>query len=456
MTRLMPLTLVVAIAGCIAETAPEEIGEATEALLCGGFNRDYQFAGLTFQWDGYPSNVSTALSGGGYATVSTVLSGGQRDFLVTRVDASGALVWANRYGGAGTAEEGLSIVQSHDAMHVLVTGRYQEFALVTKIRFDGTVAWTRIYGDPTAGRIETGNNILRQAADAAGATDYIVYGNVVDMGTRNLYLLRIQDDGDVVWQRMIDASMAATSRAVGMQPNPAVANSLWLAAQHSDGGFESFGLLEVNPVTGINAFGMTVYEHGLATEDAILGEFAKLPDGFIATYQRLIPGGNARVGVLRIAGDMSPTWEKTYFDAGDLFGAGFAVFPLTGTSGGFDVGTSVRTATGVTAGVLRLDAAGNPLSHREYQDYVPSGVGPMARASGGYLLRTQNADTLRLTIAPFTGTGCCERSLPLDDEEHDVLYRDHDYYNVPWGVSTFITLTPVAHVPVITSCVTST
>jgi hypothetical protein len=411
MTRLMPLTLVVAIAGCIAETAPEEIGEATEALLCGGFNRDYQFAGLTFQWDGYPSNVSTALSGGGYATVSTVLSGGQRDFLVTRVDASGALVWANRYGGAGTAEEGLSIVQSHDAMHVLVTGRYQEFALVTKIRFDGTVAWTRIYGDPTAGRIETGNNILRQAADAAGATDYIVYGNVVDMGTRNLY---------------------------------------------SDAGFESFGLLEVNPVTGINAFGMTVYEHGLATEDAILGEFAKLPDGFIATYQRLIPGGNARVGVLRIAGDMSPTWEKTYFDAGDLFGAGFAVFPLTGTSGGFDVGTSVRTATGVTAGVLRLDAAGNPLSHREYQDYVPSGVGPMARASGGYLLRTQNADTLRLTIAPFTGTGCCERSLPLDDEEHDVLYRDHDYYNVPWGVSTFITLTPVAHVPVITSCVTST
>jgi hypothetical protein len=465
-TNLFPLALTLAVTACELELQPSEDideqkgeieGEIESSqlesdddaalLACAGFNFDYQFPGLSFLWDGYPSRVSTELSAGGYVTVNPVVHGGQRDILVTRIGAGGALVWSNRYGFPNAAEAGLSIVESHDRMHVIIVGRTNEWGLVAKIQLNGAVAWARMVGSPLAGKLEKLNNVMRHS-DVLGP-DYIALGNEVEGGVSRLYAIRFRDfDGGQVWARRYLSPVPAQDFSVGMQPD-SPSGRIWFAPQHREAGFDSFSLMHVNPANGLNG-PLHIFQPTVAPGRAIFGDFAVLPDGFIATYRRITSASSTRIGVLRIGAGMVPIFEKTYREASDISGTGYAIFPVAG--GFFDVSTAVTTPAGIHAGYLRIDGAGAPVWHRTYQDLAPSGVSPMAQTTTGYLLRSMRGDTLQLTSATPAGMDCCERDLRLEEERDQVEHRESPYKSESWGEALQINLPRTVEVPKIKSC----
>jgi hypothetical protein len=464
--NLLSLALALAAAACELELQPseeiqelavdmdgevqsEEMASDEDAALlaCAGFNTDYQFPGLSFLWDGYPSRVSTELSVGGYVTVNPVIQGGQRDILVTRVGAGGALVWSNRYGFPDAEEVGLSIVESYDRMHMIIVGSTNEWGLVAKIQLNGAVVWARMVGSPLAGKLEKLNNVMPYS-DVLGP-DYIALGNEVEGGVSRLYAIRFRDfDGGQVWARRYLSPVPARDFSVGMQPDPQPGR-VWFAPQHREAGFDSFSLMQVNPANGLNG-PLHIFQPTVAPGRAVFGDFAVLPDGFIATYRRITSTSNTRIGVLRIGAGMVPIFEKTYREASDISSTGYAIFPVPG--GFFDVSTAVTTPAGILAGYLRIDAAGTPVWHRTYQDFAPSGVSPMAQTTAGYLLRSMRGDTLQLTTATPAGTDCCERDLRLEEERHEVKHRESRYENETWGEALQINLPRTTEVPKIKSC----
>ena len=139
------------------------------------------------------------------------------DVYLLRTDAAGEILWEKTYGGEGY-DAGQSISETGDG-NLLIAGTTTSFgaqgmdAYLLKVDRDGKELWSRTYGGPLDEMV----GVVGQMPDGS----YILGGNIVDpndliadpgaagyggfAGRSNLYLLKVDGDGNELWSRAYDS-----------------------------------------------------------------------------------------------------------------------------------------------------------------------------------------------------------------------------------------------------------
>ncbi|MCF8365746.1 MAG: DJ-1/PfpI family protein [Bacteroidales bacterium] len=162
----------------------------TSGLFCmgGGINNEFVDAACA----GDESSVLTA----GY---TASFGAGQKDMEITKLDENGSMNWFSTFGGQGI-DVAKSIVKLSDGNH-LACGYTESFGAgendiyLVKLFPNGQMIWERTYGGAKA---ERGLKALEMNDGS-----YLVVGETgsVGAGKKDVYLLKIDTQGEVVWQR---------------------------------------------------------------------------------------------------------------------------------------------------------------------------------------------------------------------------------------------------------------
>lgn len=121
-----------------------------------------------------------------------------------KVDDNGNTLWTQTYGGAGM-DYGYGVCETSDGCYVITGytmsfGAGKEDVYVVKIDANGDTVWTRTYGgsQPDEGRgicaTSDGGVMVTGRTDSYGA------------GNNDLYLLKLDADGDTAWTRVFGSS----------------------------------------------------------------------------------------------------------------------------------------------------------------------------------------------------------------------------------------------------------
>ena len=171
-------------------------------------------------------------SDGGYilggATASFGAGGG--DALVIKLDSNGNIQWQNNYGGSGY--DAAVIIQLTNDGGFILAGSTQSFgsggtdAWLLKLNSDGSVAWQKAYGgsgDETASYVE-------QTADGG----YIVSGYTTTgaISGTDLWVFKTDSAGNFIWQRSYDSG-SPSDNAYAIHPT---SDGGYMVAGNSDPG----------------------------------------------------------------------------------------------------------------------------------------------------------------------------------------------------------------------------
>jgi hypothetical protein len=115
--------------------------------------------------------------------------------------------WAVTYGGP-YQDSPRSIQQSSDGGYI-VSGRRSnpQDLWVVKLNSDGSIAWHKNYADGGDPSRSYGNNSIRETFDEVGNFNgYIVAVSIFDQvhGSRDFWVLKLNPEGDIVWQKTYD------------------------------------------------------------------------------------------------------------------------------------------------------------------------------------------------------------------------------------------------------------
>jgi len=192
--------------------------------FCLLFLTSFQY--LQAQWartygEGLPRYIKRCIqqtNDGGYV----VLGEKGSDFWILKLDIDGDIQWQRSY-GQGRAVTAYSIQQTSDegyivAGDILSLVGTSDDCWIVKLDSDGDIEWQRIYG---------GNGIdtayaVQQTSDGG----YIVAGETWSLGANpyDFWILKLELDGDIEWQRTYGQSGSGIDRAYSIQ-------------QTSDGGY---------------------------------------------------------------------------------------------------------------------------------------------------------------------------------------------------------------------------
>lgn len=134
-----------------------------------------------------------------------------RQAYVLRIDAEGGRIWERSYGGDQT-ERAKGIVAASDGSGYVIAGQTSSFGsgleiFVFKIDGAGTLVWEKTYGgDEAFGIVESGDG------------GYVVAGTIhSDLSGKystNVYLLKIDGDGDKVWEGIFGGNKTDRAKSV--------------------------------------------------------------------------------------------------------------------------------------------------------------------------------------------------------------------------------------------------
>jgi hypothetical protein len=162
-------------------------GDTLWTRALGGAGRDYGYG------------VCQGPGGGCYVAGYTTSSGlGKEDVYVASIDTDGDVVWERTYGGAGS-DEGRTIFRTSDG-YLVVAGRADSFGAgqsdvyVLKLDAEGDTVWTRVFGG-------AGYDWGESACETADG-GYCISGTSGSNGvSRDIYLVKVDPAGSLVWQR---------------------------------------------------------------------------------------------------------------------------------------------------------------------------------------------------------------------------------------------------------------
>jgi fibronectin type III domain protein len=314
--------------------------------------------------------AAAALAGGGFIVAGSVdVDPGavtNEDAWVARLGADGSVVWQRRYGGA-SQDQARAIRPTADGGFI-VAGGTRSFsasgdAWVLKLASDGAVVWQKRYGAP--GPTEWAYDVVQTDDDADGVRDdgYAVAA-VVTPSSDRAWVLKLDPDGAVTWERLPD-----TTAAIGE------ANAL---RQLAGGGYAVAGertvvgsgrsdtavfLLAANgATTAVRTYAAPDRSRAYALEQTDDDGDGVADDGLVvAGSADLDPTGVIREDacVLKLAADGAITWQKSVGD-------GSGVNPQTAydvkqrPDGGFVVGGTTQGFGGSSNEffAFELDATG--------------------------------------------------------------------------------------------------
>ena len=162
-------------------------GDTIWTRAIGGSGRDYGW--------GICQGVDGGCVIAGYTTSS---GAGREDVYVASIDADGAVVWEETYGGNGS-DEGRTILRTSDGCFLVagLTDSYgagQSDSYLLKLNAEGDTVWTRVFGGAQSDWAES----CCQAADGC----YFICGTTGSNGlSRDIYVTKVDAAGTTVWQR---------------------------------------------------------------------------------------------------------------------------------------------------------------------------------------------------------------------------------------------------------------
>jgi uncharacterized delta-60 repeat protein len=249
------------------------------------------------------SDAPTGFIAGG-ATWS--FGAGGADLWLLRVDENGALSWQKTYGGAG--DDYVARVRRTSDGGFILAGGTTSFgaglydAWVLKLDGAGAVAWQKVYGGayddffqdivPTAdgGYIAAG---IHRWSSVSGGPDF--------------WVVKLNSDGTIAWQNRYPTTGYEQLNAVAQTP---------------DGGYVAAGMTDASGagfydtwVLRLSAGGATVWQktYGGAQWDEARSLGLTSDGGFIvAGYTQSFGAGRADAWALRLTGDGSVAWQKTF------------------------------------------------------------------------------------------------------------------------------------------------
>jgi len=177
----------------------------------GGTNGDYAYDIIATTDGGYIFSGATSSSDGDITGFH-----GATDAWIVKLSSEGTIEWQNVLGGSGE-ERAMSIIQTATDYMIAgytnstdgdVSGNHGDYdAWVIKLNSTGNVAWSRTYG----GSLFDEAGFITQATDgfmiSAGAksSDGDMSG-LTHRGGNDLWLLKINDNGDILWQKAYGGS----------------------------------------------------------------------------------------------------------------------------------------------------------------------------------------------------------------------------------------------------------
>jgi len=319
------------------------------------------------------------LPDGGVVVAGHTRAGGvlRDDGMVVRLDASGTPVWQRVVGGFDT-EQLYGIARLPDggylaAGHTRSAGAGESDLWLLRLDGDGRVAWQRVEGGPANDR---GRTLI--ALPDGGA---VVAGFTASRGAggRDAWVLRVDASGSVLWQRTFGGS--GDDGAFALAPAPG--GDVFVAGHSQDAGDRSF-----RPwVARLSADGDTVWRRSYPDGpfSAATG-LAPAADGGLAVVglraERALGGDDIRVLRLGSAGEV--LWDRRLGGPGrdtawGVVASGDGGFVLAGASASFGAGSA-------DAWIVGLDGQGRTLWESLHGGALWDRPTALARRAGGGLL----------------------------------------------------------------------
>ena len=236
--------------------------------------------------------------------------------------------------------------------------------LVARLDREGNVKWVRILG----GSKEDGFNNVKVAANG----DIIVAGYTESFGAGcyDVWVLRLDENGNVKWQKTYGGSSYEEAEAVIIVPNGDIIVAGWTESFST--GYRNIWILRLDE--NGNVKWQKTYG-GSGSDGASAVAVAENGDVIVAGYTYSFGAGWEDVWVLRLDENGNVKWQKTYGGKGQELATAIAIAPngdiiVAGPTNSFGAGEE-------DIWILRLDAEGNIKWQKTYgeSDYeMASGV----------------------------------------------------------------------------------
>jgi len=276
---------------------------------------------------------------------------GDYDFLVLRLDESGDIKWQKAYGGSDR-DLGYAVAIAGNG-DIIVAGQTSSFGAggddfwILRLDSNGNIKWQKAYGGSSNDRVE--------AVAIAENGDIIIAGRTYSFGAGNydFWVLRLDENGNIKWQKAYGGSSYENLHAVTVAPNGDIV--VVGRAESFGAGGDDFWVLRLDENGNIKwqkAYG------GSSTDIAEAVAIADNGDIIVAGWTNSFGAGDYDVWVLRLDENGNVKWQKAYggsdsdgaidvtiADNGDIIVAGWTYsFGVEGTD---DIW------------ILRLDENGN-------------------------------------------------------------------------------------------------
>ncbi len=264
----------------------------------------------------YSSSVQQT-SDGGYIVVGGTTSFGvvMHNIWLLKLDADGNVVWQKTYGGAGI-DYASSVQQTSDQGYI-VAGGTESFGAgnrdiwLLKLDAAGNVAWEKTYGG--TGTDEA--NSVQQTSDQG----YIVAGRTESFGAgnRDIWLLKLDAAGNVAWEKTYGGTGSDYAQFVRQTAD--MGYIVAAATSYSFGSTSDVWLIKLDgsgSITWQKTYGGEGGERPYSVQQTSDGGYIVAGDttSFSAIdYDRWL---------LKLSGNGSVTWQKTYGGPGDDFAYG--------------------------------------------------------------------------------------------------------------------------------------
>lgn len=329
------------------------------------------------------STIQQTSDGGFIVTGSIAVPGSSYDVWVLKLNSSGAIQWQKTYGGINQ-DDGSWIEQTNDGGYIVV-GDTQSFGAGTndvwilKLDQAGDVQWQKTLG---ASGAEYGFSVKQTPDDG-----YIISALTFSFPSYDFWIIRLDSSGNVVWQKTYGGTNDDLVYSVNLTSDDGFIVS---------GATDSFGtgLYDIW-VLKIDSTGAIQWQktYGAANTDeySLFGTQETMDGGFILVGGSSNQQDQSQIIVLKLNSNGQIQWQNSYSETGS---EGASSIAQTIDGGYIVAGQTGRLGTGAYW-LLKLDSSGNISWQKAYQgDHFQRLTSVAQTSDGGFVVSGSDVKVL--------------------------------------------------------------